>query len=125
MITIATSMMIVASTWTCGGRAMRAESNIAPRERDRRAGDERRDDVVVDAERQRQQEGGDDARAMIPGIVIFQNVRIGDDPRSIAASSSVQSVPRMRAFTRHRHEAEAEQRVGDDDRPESARRRPG
>ena len=27
MIAIATNMMIVANTWTCGGRAMRAESN--------------------------------------------------------------------------------------------------
>ena len=36
---------------------------------------------------------------MIPGIVIRQNVRNGVDPRSIAASSSVQSVPRTRAFT--------------------------
>ena len=36
---------------------------------------------------------------VIIGIVIFQNVRIGGEPRSIAASSSVQSIPRMRALT--------------------------
>ena len=35
----------------------------------------------------------------ISGKVIFQNVRMGDAPRSCAACSSVQSNPRMRART--------------------------
>ena len=36
---------------------------------------------------------------VISGSVTFQNVRVGDAPRSIAASSSVQSKPRTRAVT--------------------------
>ena len=43
------------------------------------------------------------AAARMPGVisgsVTFKNVRVGDAPRSIAASSSVQSKPRTRAVT--------------------------
>ncbi len=36
---------------------------------------------------------------VIIGSVILRNVRSGGDPRSAAASSRLQSMPRMRAFT--------------------------
>ncbi len=61
MMAMAVSMMIVASTWTCGGQGDAGRVEHPPGERHRRAGHERRDDVVVDRQGQRQQERAEHA----------------------------------------------------------------